>query len=124
MNDRLFSNRKIPWPWEKSITVTAENECWRQFATAVSEAPVLFRLGDSQSQILLSVGHEQFILSLTSEDYSLAHAGANRNRSLRLGSLWKPGDPPEMKIGFCPAVLKRQSGSTPARRPRSRAAGR
>jgi phosphatidylserine/phosphatidylglycerophosphate/cardiolipin synthase-like enzyme len=106
MNERLFSNGKIPWPWEKVIIVGAENHCWKEFTAAATASPVLFRLTDPQPNMLLSVGRDDFKLVRNSTDYSLVRAEPNDNRRLSLRLLWNQNGARETKIGFCPAVFR------------------
>ncbi|MDB5389977.1 MAG: hypothetical protein JWM11_5623, partial [Planctomycetaceae bacterium] len=105
LNYRLFSNRKTSWPWEKSIIVTAEPECWNHFAEEVARGPVFFRMTNEEFSLLVLAGREEFILARdTSNNIVLLQGVRDRNHS-GYGPFSKRADSLDAKSGYCPAVI-------------------
>ena len=110
LNNRLSSNNKISWPWEKSLLVNAETECWKQFAEAVAKGPVLFRITDDESRLVLLAGHELFHLTRDpSNNLVLERGVADDNRFKWSGPFSKHTDSSDAKTGDCAAVIDRKS---------------
>lgn len=91
-----------------------ETGCWRQFAAAIEQGPVLFAKDETSAGVLLYAGHEEFSLKPTEfNGFVLASLPITKgvvNSSQKLGTFWTGKGKAGKKLGFCSSTFVLKAG--------------